>query len=188
MIPTCPSSLRLNNITRHGYVKRLPSHPLQRPLFAGRGPTDRILTQKEYRFASKTMPKGRPDELVHNHYRCEEVFGRLSEWLRAYGIKSAKPIHELRKAFGRAPDESIQAPLAYRRAQSAVDRGSELHPVDRRKVARLLQQHLRLSDIAPKTLRILPKCSSQPLTAWRVRRTSILVSLMCKGVRVTTNA
>jgi integrase len=39
---------------------------------------------------------------LSNHYRCEAVFERLTEWLRSQGIKSAKPIHELRKAFGSA--------------------------------------------------------------------------------------
>jgi hypothetical protein len=38
--------------------------------------------------------------VLYNHYRCEKVFGRLTDWLRAHGVGSAKPIHELRKAFG----------------------------------------------------------------------------------------
>ena len=41
-------------------------------------------------------------DVIYNHYRCEELFRRLSGWLREHGIKSAKPIHELRKAFGSA--------------------------------------------------------------------------------------
>jgi hypothetical protein len=38
----------------------------------------------------------------YNHYRCEAVFARLIKWLRKQGVTSAKPIHELRKAFGSA--------------------------------------------------------------------------------------
>jgi integrase len=38
--------------------------------------------------------------VLYNHYRCDKVFGRLVDWLRAHGVGSAKPIHELRKAFG----------------------------------------------------------------------------------------
>jgi hypothetical protein len=38
--------------------------------------------------------------VLYNHYRCEKVFGRLTDWLRSHGVGSAKPIHELRKAFG----------------------------------------------------------------------------------------
>jgi integrase len=40
--------------------------------------------------------------ITYNYYRCQDVFERLIEWLRRQGIKSAKPIHELRKAFGSA--------------------------------------------------------------------------------------
>src|SRR5262245_146365 len=38
--------------------------------------------------------------VMYNHYRCDKVFGRLTDWLRTHGVKSAKPVHELRKAFG----------------------------------------------------------------------------------------
>ena len=43
----------------------------------------------------------RPDAL-YNHYRCQKVFLRLTNWLHTHGVRSAKPIHELRKAFGSA--------------------------------------------------------------------------------------
>src|SRR6516164_8930149 len=59
------------------------------------------------------------------------------------------------------------------RAYVSFDKASEqLHSVlyafshrHHRKVAWLLQRHLRFTDIAPKILRSLPKCSSQPLVA-----------------------
>jgi integrase len=38
--------------------------------------------------------------VLYNYYRCEKVFERLTSWLREHGIRSDKPIHELRKAFG----------------------------------------------------------------------------------------
>jgi integrase len=33
-------------------------------------------------------------------YRCDTVFKRLTNWLRAHGVSSRKPLHELRKSFG----------------------------------------------------------------------------------------
>ncbi len=33
-------------------------------------------------------------------YRCEEVFSNLIKWLRKNGVKSKKPLHELRKEVG----------------------------------------------------------------------------------------
>jgi integrase len=34
------------------------------------------------------------------YYRCHPVFNRLSQWLRSKGVKSNKPLHELRKEIG----------------------------------------------------------------------------------------
>jgi integrase len=53
----------------------------------------------EFVIKSTSIPRSRS---TSNHYRCQRVFERLTGWLRAHGIKSAKPIHELRKAFGSA--------------------------------------------------------------------------------------
>jgi integrase len=36
----------------------------------------------------------------YSHYRCETTFERLGAWLRAHGVRSATPIHSLRKMFG----------------------------------------------------------------------------------------
>lgn len=36
----------------------------------------------------------------YSHYRCEAVFKRLGDWLHAHGVRSRKPLHELRKEFG----------------------------------------------------------------------------------------
>jgi integrase len=40
--------------------------------------------------------------VLYNFYRCEPVFQRLTTWLKGHGVMSAKPLHELRKAFGSA--------------------------------------------------------------------------------------
>ena len=51
----------------------------------------------EFVIASEDAP--RPD-VLYSFYRCDDVFERLTSWLREHGIKSVRPIHELRKAFG----------------------------------------------------------------------------------------
>jgi integrase len=38
--------------------------------------------------------------VLYRFYRCARAFERLTSWLHEHGIKSSKPIHELRKAFG----------------------------------------------------------------------------------------
>jgi integrase len=34
------------------------------------------------------------------HYRCGPLFGLLSAWLRAHGVRTIRPLHTLRKEFG----------------------------------------------------------------------------------------
>jgi integrase len=51
----------------------------------------------EFVIVSESAPRA---GVLYNFYRCEQVFERLTVWLREHGIRSAKPIHELRKAFG----------------------------------------------------------------------------------------
>jgi integrase len=51
----------------------------------------------EFVIASENAP--RPG-VLYSFYRCDDVFDRLSIWLREHDVKSVKPIHELRKAFG----------------------------------------------------------------------------------------
>lgn len=36
----------------------------------------------------------------YSHYRCAVTFEKLSRWLRSHGVRSATPIHSLRKMFG----------------------------------------------------------------------------------------
>jgi integrase len=66
----------------------------------------------EFVIASEDTPR-------HSHYRCGDVFGRLTTWLREHGVKSLRPIHELRKAFGSAICQKAgihQASIALRHA------------------------------------------------------------------------
>src|SRR6266404_2918103 len=39
-------------------------------------------------------------EATFEHYRCQYLFEKLSEWLRKNGVKSKTPVHALRKEFG----------------------------------------------------------------------------------------
>jgi len=39
-------------------------------------------------------------EATYEHYRCQYLFEKLSEWLRKKGVKSKTPLHSLRKEFG----------------------------------------------------------------------------------------
>ncbi len=36
----------------------------------------------------------------YSFYRCQDVFDRLTTWLRKNGVKTNKPLHTLRKEFG----------------------------------------------------------------------------------------
>ena len=39
-------------------------------------------------------------DAVYQYYQCDEIFQRLIAWLRLHGVRSQKPLHELRKEFG----------------------------------------------------------------------------------------
>jgi integrase len=41
-----------------------------------------------------------PKNVVYAYYRAQEHFEGLINWLRRQGLRSPKPLHELRKAFG----------------------------------------------------------------------------------------
>jgi hypothetical protein len=38
--------------------------------------------------------------VLYQYYRCQEHFEGLIGWLRTQGLRSKKPLHELRKSFG----------------------------------------------------------------------------------------
>jgi integrase len=41
-----------------------------------------------------------PKSVSYQHYRCEETFQSLLEWLREKGVQGNKPLHALRKMYG----------------------------------------------------------------------------------------
>jgi integrase len=43
-----------------------------------------------------------PNSVNYQHYRCEETFQSLLQWLRSKGVQGQKPIHVLRKLYGSA--------------------------------------------------------------------------------------
>jgi len=67
---------------------------------------DRVLTEELKRLAPVNskfyiVAKGRPRQgLNRQYYRAESVFQSLYAWLATQGVKSARPLHTLRKEFG----------------------------------------------------------------------------------------
>lgn len=60
---------------------------------------------------------------AYAHYRCAETFDRVTKWLRANGINSHSPIHDLRKMFGSAINDKFGihvASLALRHADVKI--------------------------------------------------------------------
>jgi integrase len=100
----------------------------------------------EFVIASEDAP--RPD-VLYSHYRCGDVFERLTTWLREHGVRSAKPIHELRKAFGSVICQKAgihQASLSLRHADIRMT--SAVYVDSRSRVAAGFG-HLLASNIAP---------------------------------------
>jgi integrase len=60
-------------------------------------PTDKPAPWSQFILQSSRPPK--PDSL-RPYYRAEDIFDRLYTWLRGKGIRSNKPLHELRKEVG----------------------------------------------------------------------------------------
>jgi integrase len=53
---------------------------------------------KNAKLHTRTRPPR--NDSARRYYRCEPVFARLTQWLRSKGVRSNKPIHELRKEVG----------------------------------------------------------------------------------------
>lgn len=66
------------------------------------------------RFTHTRRPR---NDSARPYYRCEKVFDRLLVWLRGKGVRSSKPLHELRKEIGSriAKDRGIWAASAFLR-------------------------------------------------------------------------
>ncbi|MHB8522313.1 MAG: tyrosine-type recombinase/integrase [Limisphaerales bacterium] len=54
-------------------------------------------SQSPFIIASDRPPR---NDSPRAYYRCERIFDRLNEWLRAKGVTANKPLHELRKEIG----------------------------------------------------------------------------------------
>jgi hypothetical protein len=59
----------------------------------------RIRCQSTIKFRDRIKEPARPGATFEN-YRAQNVFERLSAWLRSKGVTVPKPIHELRKESG----------------------------------------------------------------------------------------
>lgn len=55
--------------------------------------------QRSGRFVIESVNPPRPD-ILYQHYRCDQVFNSLVDWLRLQGVTGNKPFHVLRKLFG----------------------------------------------------------------------------------------
>ncbi|MBW7896911.1 MAG: site-specific integrase [Opitutaceae bacterium] len=73
-------------------------------------------------FVIDTQIQPRPSQ-IYAHYRAASEFTALCAWLRAHGVAAQKPIHTLRKEFGRLITEKMglyAASLALRHTSTAV--------------------------------------------------------------------
>src|SRR6516164_10510359 len=72
----------------------LPVEPEILELFRGW----RARSTSEFVLESERVPKS----VSYQHYRCEETFQSLLDWLREKGVQGGKPLHALRKMYGAA--------------------------------------------------------------------------------------
>jgi integrase len=73
-------------------ASELPVEPEILELFRGW----RARASSEFVLESERSPKS----VSYQHYRCEETFQSLLDWLREKGVQGNKPLHALRKLFG----------------------------------------------------------------------------------------
>ena len=52
---------------------------------------------REFVIDSDLRPKA---NATYASYRCQNVFERVTRWLRKHGVRGQKPLHQLRKEFG----------------------------------------------------------------------------------------
>jgi integrase len=71
-------------------------------------------------------------EAQYQYYRCDRVFERLIIWLRAQGLCSPKPLHELRKEFGSLINERNGIHAASRALRHSDIRVTNDHYMDSR--------------------------------------------------------
>jgi integrase len=78
----------------------------------------------------------------YRHYRCNKVFTSLFAWLRSKGVKSANPLHTLRKEFGSRINDAhgiYAASRALRHADIAI---TSQHYLDKKSRATVGLGHL----------------------------------------------
>jgi integrase len=78
----------------HESAAELPIEPEILELFRGW----RARATGEFVIESDRAPKS----VNYQHYRCEETFQSLLQWLRSKGVQGQKPFHVLRKLYGSA--------------------------------------------------------------------------------------
>ena len=67
------------------------------------------------------------------HYRCQDTFERVVNWLRAHGVDEVKPLHTLRKEFGSIINAQSDIHTACRQLrQSNIRTTSEIYADNRR--------------------------------------------------------
>jgi hypothetical protein len=57
----------------------------------------RARAESDFVIESTREPKS---DVLYQYYRCDEVFDKLTDWLRKHGVKTSKPLHTLRKEYG----------------------------------------------------------------------------------------
>jgi len=82
----------------------------------------------------------------YHYYRCQEVFERLSAWLRQNGVNTNRPLHTLRKEFGSQVCAIHGIHAASRQLRHTVIATTDLFYTDGRKRALTGLGHLLKSD------------------------------------------
>ncbi len=80
----------------------------------------RARATSEFVIESSVAPRA---GIGYSHYRCQELFDKLVQWLRAHGVDTTTPLHTLRKEFGSqicARDGIYAASTALRHADIAI--------------------------------------------------------------------
>ena len=75
-------------------------------------------------------------------YRCQKDIEALLTWLRAHGVKSRKPLHDLRKEFGSLMTDQHGIFVASRMLRHSSVAITEMHYADKRNRASVGLGHL----------------------------------------------
>jgi integrase len=89
-------------------------------------------------------------EAQYQYYRCNAVFERVLTWLRAHGLRSPKPLHELRKEFGSLINERYGIHAASRALRHSDIRVTSNHYTDSRSRVTTGMGHLLPNNLTAK--------------------------------------